>query len=158
MNPRFAILLLIAVLAVIIVPSSPAYALSPTDLPDPCGSTATSAAGVHFICPQGDGDALSAAGLTITVTVLDIAHVPVPGIPAQDIWLIGCNDLLVLCGGSGAINATAPTDTNGMTTIEGAIAGGGCDPGVRVVVQGIVIGGGVCSGGCLPIQVRSHFC
>ncbi|MDH5627168.1 MAG: hypothetical protein OEY69_02625, partial [Candidatus Krumholzibacteria bacterium] len=47
---------------------------------DPCNSTASSAAGVHFICPQGDGDPLSGAGLTISVTINDNTNAPVAGI------------------------------------------------------------------------------
>lgn len=122
---------------------------------DPCESTASSAAGVHFVCPQGDGDALSSAGLTISVTIEDNTGAGIPGIPAADFWLIGCNDLIVLCGGSGSINATAATDANGMTTIAGDITGSGCDTGVRVVCQGIILGNGACAPLCLAIQVRS---
>ncbi|HEX5132504.1 MAG TPA: hypothetical protein VFX92_08460 [Candidatus Krumholzibacteria bacterium] len=119
---------------------------------DPCNSTASAAAGVHFICPQGDGDPMPS---TISITIQDNTTAPVAGIPAADFWLIGCNDLLVLCGGSGSINATGATDANGQTTITGDIAGGGCDTGVRVVCQGIVIGNGACPAVCLPIKVRS---
>jgi len=120
---------------------------------DPCNSTASSAGGVHFICPLGDGDPLGAAA--ITVTIHDNTNAPVVGIPAADFWLIGCNDLLVLCGGSGSIDATGATDANGMTTISGDIAGGGCDTGVRVVCQGIILGNGACAPICLSISVRS---
>lgn len=123
---------------------------------DPCNSTASSAAGNEFACPQGDGDLLSDNGLTISVTIHDNTNAPVPGIPAADFWLVGCNDLLVLCGGSGSINATGATDANGQTTIAGSIAAGGCDSGVRVVCQGIVLGsGGACQPLCLPIAVAS---
>jgi hypothetical protein len=121
---------------------------------DPCNSTASSGSGVHFICPQGDGDALGAA-LQISVTIKDNTNAAIPGIPAVDFWLIGCVDLVALCGGSGSINATAATDAAGMTTINGDIAGGGCDTGVRVVCQGVVVGNGACSPICLPIAVRS---
>jgi hypothetical protein len=121
---------------------------------DPCNSTASSAGGVHFMCPQGDGDALGAA--VITVTIHDNTNAPVPGIPGSDFWLIGCNDLIALCGGSGSINADAATDAAGMTTISGDVAGGGCDTGVRVVCQGIVLGsGGACTPICLAIAARS---
>lgn len=124
---------------------------------DGCLSTASSASGVTFICPQGDGTALNSLAygnpdLTISVTVRDNTNTPVAGIPAADFWLIGCNDLLLLCGGSGSINATGATDVNGNTTINGKIAAGGCDTGVEVVVQGIVIG---CPSICLAIAARS---
>lgn len=123
---------------------------------DPCNFSATSAAGVLFACPAGDGDKLAAGGLTITVTCLDNVHAPIPGIIPSDIWLIGCNNLLTLCGGSGSINASAPTDINGQTTITDDYAAGGCDlGGVRVVVQGIVVGAGVCGQPCVPIKVKS---
>jgi hypothetical protein len=123
---------------------------------DPCNSSATAAAGVAFACPQSDGDALGVNGLTITVTVRDDVNAPIAGIPAADVWLIGCNDLLALCGGSGAINASGPTDINGVTTITGDIAAGGCDlAGVRVVVQGVSIGAGICADPCVLIKVKS---
>jgi hypothetical protein len=123
---------------------------------DPCFSSASSPAGVIFACPQDDGVLLSVAGLTINVTVKDNLNVAVAGVPAADIWLIGCNDLIGLCGGSGAINAAAATDVNGQTTITGNIAAGGCDlGGVRVVAQGVVIGAGVCAQPCLAIKVKS---
>jgi hypothetical protein len=117
---------------------------------------ASSAAGVIFACPSSDGDALHTRGLTITVIARNVAGIGIEGIPAEDFWLIGCNGLLSLCGGSGAINASGPTDENGMTTITGDIAAGGCDlGGVRAVVQGVVIGAGGCGDPCLPVQVKS---
>ena len=123
---------------------------------DPCNMSATSAAGVLFACPQGDGDRLDANGLTVTVTVRDNVNAPVPGILPEDIWLIGCNNLLALCGGSAAINASGPTDANGQTTIIEQFAVGGCDlDGVRAVVMGIAVGAGVCADPCLPIKVKS---
>jgi hypothetical protein len=121
-------------------------------------SEATGAAGVIFACPASDGDGLAGAGLTITVTVRNNAGVGIPGIPAADISLTGCSpgDLIKLCGGSGAINASGPTDANGVTTITGDIAAGGCDlGGVRVVVQGIAIGAGNCGDPCVPVKVKS---
>lgn len=126
---------------------------------DPCNSSATSPAGVIFACPQGDGDPLQTLGLTISVTVKDAtlpSGLPVAGVPATDMWLISCNDLLNLCNGSAAITASAATDVNGQTTFTGDIAAGGCDNGgVRVVVQGIVVGAGVCADPCVPVKVRS---
>jgi hypothetical protein len=125
---------------------------------DPCNSSATSPAGVIFACPNGDGDALNVLGLTISVTVKDNVGPgnPIQGVPATDMWLISCNDLLFLCNGSSAITASAATDVNGQTTFTGDIAAGGCDNGgVRVVVQGIVIGAGICADPCVPVKVRS---
>ncbi len=122
----------------------------------PCNSTASSPSGVAFACPHGDGDPLG-PNLTILVTVRDNVNAPVPGVPASDIWVIGCNDLLTLCDGSAAISASGPTDINGQTTITGDLAAGGCDlGGARVVVQGYVLGAGICgSQPCLPIQFKS---
>lgn len=122
---------------------------------DPCNSTASAAAGAIVACPQGDGTTLASVGSTISVTVKDNTNAPVPGVPAADFWLIGCSNGLVLCGGSASIDATAATDLLGQTTINGDIAAGGCDAGVKVVVQGIVIGGGACPVICLAITVRS---
>jgi hypothetical protein len=122
---------------------------------DPCNSTASSASGNTFACPASDGDPLSLNGLTISVHIEDNTMTPVVGIPASDFWLIGCNNLLVLCGGSGSIDATAATDLSGNTTIAADIAAGGCDTGVQVVVQSIVLGGGACPVLCLGIVVRS---
>ncbi len=122
---------------------------------DPCNSVATAPSGVLFSCPAGDGDALAANGLTISVTIRDNVNAPIAGILAADIWVIGCNDLLALCGGSGAISASGPTDANGQTTITGRLAAGGCDTGLRAVWQGVAIGAGVCADPCLTIKVRS---
>lgn len=118
-----------------------------------CDIEVTSAAGVLFACPAGDGPTLSQLALTISVTVSHCGVVN-PGIPATDIWVIGCHDLLVLCGRG--ISASGPTDENGRTIITGDIAAGGCDVGgLRVVVQGEVAGAGVCADPCLPIKVKS---
>jgi hypothetical protein len=128
-----------------------------------CNSTASSPGtypadpnDVALACPKGDVPVgLAALGLTVSVTVKDGANLPIPGIPAADVWMKGCNDALVLCGGSATINAAAATDALGMTTITGDMAAGGCDTGLNVVVQGVVIGGGACPVICLGIAVRS---
>lgn len=118
---------------------------------DPCSSSASSATGVIFGCPQGDGSPLAGAGLTISVTVKDNTGAGILGIPAGDIWLVGCSGTLELCGGSLAINASGATDSNGETTITGDIATGGCDTGVYVIVQGIPLD---CAS-CVPVSVRT---
>jgi hypothetical protein len=123
---------------------------------DQCLSEATGASGSIFACPASDGDALSAFGLTITVTARNAAGQGIAGIPAADIWLLGCNNLITLCGGSGGINASGPTDANGVTTITGDIAAGGCDVGgVRAVIQGVLIGAGGCGDPCVAVKVKS---
>jgi hypothetical protein len=123
---------------------------------DECLSTATANSGTTFSCPQGDGDALSAGGLTITVTVKDGTGTGIPGVPASDFWVIGCTGGLMLCGGAGSLGASAATDANGVTTITGDPAVGGCDSGVNVVVGGIVLETGVnCDPLCLAIEVHT---
>jgi hypothetical protein len=139
---------------------------------DRCNSTASSAgtypadiSDVAFACPKGDvtngfadvnPDLIIVNNLTISVTVMDNTNAAVVGMPAADIWTKGCNDGLVLCGGSATITATAATDALGMTTIAGDMATGGCDTGLNVVVQGNVLGDGVnCPVICLGIAVRT---
>jgi hypothetical protein len=138
----------------------------------PCNSTASSPgtypvdiSDVAFACPKGDNntngfadvnpDPIAVNDVTISVTVKDNTNAAIVGMPAADIWTKGCNDGLVLCGGSGTISASAATDALGMTTIIGDMATGGCDSGVNVVVQGVVIGGGACPVICLGIAVRT---
>lgn len=128
---------------------------------DPCLSTATSASGCVLVCPAGDGDQISAkvAG-GILITIVDGSTVPIEAIPATDFWVVDCDpvDDMVLCGGSASSNATAATDANGETTIEGDIAAGGCADGLSVVVQGFVIEEGTppnCTPVCLDIDIRS---
>ena len=124
---------------------------------NPCSSTASSAGGCYVICHQGDGDRLEDVGATITVYVKDNLGAPIPNVPGADFWLIGCNDQLCLCGGSGSINADSASNSAGRTTISGDLAGGGCDDGVQVVVQGTVIADPLdwTLPLCLPIIVRS---
>jgi len=133
---------------------------------DPCSTVATITGGPYcwVICPQGDGPSLNAllpgpltGDATISVTVKDQTGAPVAGIPAADFWLVGCTDGIVLCAGAGSINASAATDVNGQTTINGAMFGGGCDDSVAVVVQGaLLVDPADCvSPACLQILTRS---
>jgi hypothetical protein len=123
---------------------------------DPCNSTATSAGGFIVTCPEGDGTSLAEAGATISITVLDQSGLPIPGIPAADFWLIGCNDRLALCGGAGSSNADSTTNALGQTTMSQTIFAGGADTGLLVVVQGtLILDGDGCTVACLPITVRS---
>ena len=99
---------------------------------------------------------LATVGAVITVTVADIAGLPIVGIPATDFWLIGCQDDIVLCAGSASINADSATSSAGVTTISGRLAAGGCDPGVFVVAQGIVaVEPGPDTPKCFPYEARS---
>jgi len=114
-------------------------------------STATSAAGVHAACPGGDGDLLSANGLTITVTLIDNTQVPVPNMPATDMWLADCGPGgLVLCSPTASPFVGGVTDASGMIVLDGRLAASGCDnSGLYVVVQGLRIPT------CVPIEVRT---
>lgn len=118
----------------------------------PCTSEASAPAGLIFGCPGGDGETLGGNGLVISVTVRN-GNNPVPGIPAFDIWVNGCSDMLPLCNTNGGVGAAAPTDANGQTTIVGGLPAGGCDlAGIFVVVQGIRVG---CDLRCLPIKIKT---
>jgi hypothetical protein len=127
---------------------------------DSCKSTVSANAGVVLICPLGDGDPLTAAiggvNAQITMTVKDNTNTGIPGVPAVDLWLVGCNDGLLLCGGSQGSNADAATDANGVTHFSQEPVSGGCDTGLYAVFQGRVIQQpGSCLPLCLPIQTRS---
>ena len=123
---------------------------------DPCKSSVSASQGIVLVCPAGDGDPLSSAGSTITVTARDILGVGVPGIPRTDMWLVGCNSGLVLCGGSQSGNADGPTNALGESTFSNEPIAGGCDTGLYVVVQGYVIQqAGTCQPHCLLIATRS---
>lgn len=148
---KFVVLSLLAA-ALLSWQMMPGADVANSGLVNPCSSTASVDAGdapyCYLICPRGDGDLLAnipqpLAGAphngTIAVTVKDDGGVPLVGIPATDLWLIGCNDLIGLCGGSLSSNASAATNLSGSTTMAGSLIGGGCDDGLQVVVQGTVI-------------------
>jgi hypothetical protein len=127
---------------------------------DACLSTVTATGGVVLVCPLGDGDPLTAAvggvNTQITLTVKDNSNAAIPGIPATDMWLVGCNDGLLLCGGSQGSNADLATNGSGVTTYSNEPISGGCDTGLFAVVQGIVIQNpGSCTPKCLTIASRS---
>lgn len=127
---------------------------------DACKSTVSAGAGVVLVCPLGDGDLLSApvggGNCVVSLTVRDNANVGIAGIPTTDMWLVGCNDGLLLCGGSQGSNADLATDATGSTTFTNEPIAGGCDTGLYAVVQGVIIQNpGSCTPKCLPIQTRS---
>lgn len=127
---------------------------------DPCKSTISANAGIVLVCPLGDGDLLTApvggGNSQISLTVRDSGNVGIPGIPATDMWLIGCNDGLLLCGGSSGSSADLATNASGSTTFSNEPVSGGCDTGLFVIVQGVAIQSpGSCVAQCLAIQARS---
>jgi len=127
---------------------------------DPCKSTVTANAGVVLVCPLGDGDLLTApvggGNSQITLTVKDNSNVAIAGVPATDMWLVGCNDGLLLCGGSQGSNADAATTAGGVATFSNEPVAGGCDTGLYAVVQGVIIQDiNNCQPKCLAISVRS---
>jgi hypothetical protein len=127
---------------------------------DACKSTVTANAGVVIVCPAGDGTPLTApasgGNCQVLLTVRDNTNTGIDGIPATDCWLIGCNDGLLLCGGSSGSSADAATAGGGATTFSNEPVAGGCDTGLYTVVQGVVIQtAGACTPTCLPIAARS---
>lgn len=129
-------------------------------LVDACKSTVVANAGVVLACPKGDGDyltnAIGGTNCQITLTVRDHANRVIAGVPATDMWLAGCTDNLLLCGGSSGSSADHDTDAAGMTTFSHPLLAGGCSTGVWVVALGAVIENPVnCTPLCVPVQVRS---
>jgi hypothetical protein len=128
---------------------------------DPCKSTCTATAGTVLVCPLGDGNALTSAiggtNCQVSVTVKDNGNIAIAGIPATDMWLVGCNAGLLLCGGSGASTADAATNASGTATFSNEPIAGGCDVGLFVVVQGTIIkdGGTPCLPKCLSVAAHS---
>lgn len=116
------------------------------------------ASGTTFGCQVGDGDFLVANDLSILVTVIDNTATPVPGVPAEDFWIIGCTSGLTLCDNTLSTNADGATNGLGQTFIRNSqIKVAGCDlSGVSVVCQGAVIDNGTCpSPACVPLVVNS---
>jgi hypothetical protein len=127
---------------------------------DACKSDVTAAGGTVLVCPLGDGDPLTAAlgpvNTMITLTVRDNTNTGIAGIPATDMWLVGCNDGLLLCGGSQGSNADNNTNGSGVSTFNNEPIAGGCDTGLYAVVQGVVIQNPAnCTPKCLTIAARS---
>ena len=112
--------------------------------------------GIGLVCPQGDGDALSNIGSTVTVVLKDYTGEGVASISATDMWLVGCDEGLLLCGGSAGSSADGATNALGQATFSNEPIAGGCDSGLYVVVMGWVIQNPATGlPHCLPIQVRS---
>ncbi len=151
------IFLIVSLLSLVLFQSSQPVS---SGIIDPCKWSAAFSAGVVLVCPRGDGDPLTnpvgGGNSQTTITVRDNANVPIPGIPAVDMWLVGCNDGLLLCGNSQGSNADGPTNQLGMTTFSNEPVSGGCDTGLYVVVEGVILQNSLnCTPLCVPIAARS---
>jgi hypothetical protein len=124
--------------------------LASAGVPDPGLSSAVAAgSGTLLITPAGAGNTLGGIGATVTVTVLDATGTPIAGYPFQDVFLddSGTSEISLCQGGS---VADFNTNASGVTTISGAIAGGGwTQNGLQVYLAGVAIGG------ALPINANS---
>lgn len=93
-------------------------------------------------CPAGDTPAFIDQGFWLSITALSCDGVPVPYIPAADIWLIDVDPVndLSLCGGSRSADADSATGSSGTTTMSTTtLVAGGCADGLAVIIQGFVI-------------------
>ena len=102
-----------------------------------CGCLGSLPPGDHvvLICPQGDGPTLAEAGAIITLTYTDFpGGRPLSGVgPARSPG--GCNGGIVWFGADPTSDGL--TDSNGQTTVSGALAGGGYDTEVRWLLGGM---------------------
>jgi hypothetical protein len=114
-----------------------------------------------LVCPAGDTPSFLEQGWFLTIWVFDFGGNGIPGIPANDFWLIDCDPTAdaALCGGSGSSNADSITNSDGMTTMSlTSLVGGGCADGMAVVAQGVVVADsstGCTEVKCAPIWLRS---
>lgn len=98
-----------------------------------------------IVCPQGDGtrfDDPLFCGSYIRIIVRDSAGAGIPGIIRSDYWVQACDDPdQSVCYCNLPDLADSLTNEDGMTTISGAIHGGGCVEsfGIYIAVQGISI-------------------
>ncbi len=148
---RIAAVVLTCLSVSLLFSSNRAYA----PIVDPCKSFVSATTGIALVCPAGDGDSFSSVGITINLTVRDSQDSGIAGIPRTDMWLVGCNDKLLLCGGSQGSNPDAATNALGQTTFSNEPNASGCETGVYVVVQGLIILKAGCVPNCLPMQLRS---
>jgi hypothetical protein len=153
-------LFLFSLLAVVLYLQTGSLMPAGSGVLDPCKFLLSAGPGVVLVCPLGDGDPLTApvggGNCQITLTVRDNANVGIRGIPLTDMWLVGCNDALLLCGNSSGSNPDHDTDATGTTTFSNEPVSGGCDIGIYVVVEGLIVQDNLtCTPKCLPIAVRS---
>jgi hypothetical protein len=124
-------------LAVLVVAS-----MASAEIPDLELSTAevATAGAVLFVRPDGNGHTFNQARLangtvvdaTITLTLVNYLGDPLPGYPAEDIWLETSGDGLVFPAG-GTI-ADAATNASGQTEWFNPLSAGGCTIGETTVV------------------------
>jgi hypothetical protein len=133
---------------------------------DPCSSLAWMEGPTPvclYNCPIDDGLQFGAdLGVTIWIVARDGSGAGIGGLPNQDIWLEGCSGTVVLCGGSGSVDADTATSTNptylGYTSMSGLTdwSASGCDlTGVVVVIQGVVVSDATCTPICFDWDVTS---
>lgn len=115
------------------------------------------------IAPEG-AESFADNGVTIRAFLKNCQGQPLAGIPASDVVLqqtLPLRGYFCICPGGNF--ADAATDQNGTTKFTGALRGGGCTDGLRVMAQGVQIGvvpvkinspDRISSGG--PCQIDSH--
>ncbi len=106
---------------------------------DPCSSTVLAVGCCLYVCPAGDGPTMTQCGSIIWITAKDQTGAPIVGIPAADVWVEGASGGMALKGGSGSSNADSATNDLGKTTVSGGISAGGCDVGLIVSIQGVIV-------------------
>jgi hypothetical protein len=97
------------------------------------------------ICPQGDFEFIregcGSDNDYIWVQVLDVSGAGISGVPWSDYWLQACDPAEELCLCANPVVADSLTNSAGMTTISGRIAGGGCviTGGLYLAIQGKIV-------------------
>lgn len=125
--------------------------LASAGVPSDALSTASAAGSATIlITPAGTGTNIGAAGATVTVTVVDATGAVIAGYPFQDIYLDDdSTGEISLCQGGSV--ADGNTNASGVTTISGAISGGGfTQAGLQVFLAGVPL-----QQAALPINANS---
>jgi hypothetical protein len=106
-----------------------------------------------FNLPNGGGSDFGSAQLadgtvvdaTISVIIRDGNNDPIPGFPAEDLWLASADGGMVPC--VGGVSADGDTDADGITDWTNALnAGGYSTANCHIMVSGDAITGGANSG------------
>lgn len=137
-----------------------AAAVAVAEIPDLDLSTADVATdnAVLFIRPDGLGDSFTEARVgagpavdaTITLTLVNFLGDPLPGYPAEDLWLETDGGSLAFAAGGTA--ADAATDASGQTEWSMPLEAGGCTIGESVMVM---VAGQALNQAALPLEFVS---